>query len=154
MTTIEEQIERLQQEVYEYLTVTSIENYDLYEVNEDEDGEKNMKQLILGSDDFDDFFIEKYLEKVTNDWVDNPCFDVADKIDLDIISARLMSYMIEYIHKTSEEDYDDRCRLVDYSVEYVLRQYTYFYARRFDSSEAEVWFEEYYDNKNDPYVLK
>jgi hypothetical protein len=154
MTTIEDQVERLQQEVYEYLTDTSIENYDLYEVNEDENGEKNMKQLILGYDNFDEFYTDKFLEKITNDFVNNPCFDVADKIDLDIISVRLMSYMIKYIHTKNSDEYGDDNRLTDYSVENILRLYTYWYARGFGSDEAEDRFQEYYDNKNDPYVLR
>ena len=146
---MEDQIERLREETYYYLKTTAIENYNLYEVNEDENGEKNMKQLILGYDNFEEFYTDKYLQKITNDFIDSPCFDVVNDIGVDFITADLMSYMITYIHKQQEDELGDTTRLTDYSVKNILRLYTYWYARGFGGDEVEEWFEEFYEEQNE-----
>jgi hypothetical protein len=147
MTTIEEQIERLNEKVVEYVKIV-IEEYDMYEVEEDDEGDTNMVQLLLGEDDFQTFYETKYLDIIT----DADHFDLTKRVELDFVTPELLLHMIRYNLENGEYIFDKPN--ID-SVECVMNEYIRWYAfTEIESKVIEELFENYYREKNEPYVLK
>jgi hypothetical protein len=111
---------------------------DEYNIKEAESIEELLEKFKYES--LYEFIIDKYLQDMTNNT--DIEFDIVDYIDLDFINTKLMTYMIEYIHNIRTNDYDMPEALTDYSIENIMRQYTYHYSREIEEEFFEELFED------------
>jgi len=124
---------------------------DEYEINGTESVEEFLKSLDCDYENLHEFIYDKYLDEMTN----IEYTDITNYMDFDFINVKLMSYMIEYIHKRRDEDYGMTEVLVDYSVENIIRNYTYWYSREIDFEFYEELFETLFEgNKILPILPK
>jgi hypothetical protein len=123
---------------------------DDYEINGTESVEEFLKSLDCDYENLHEFIYDKYLNDMTNSECSGEAgdIDIMNFMDLDFIDLKLMSYMIEYIHKRRDEDYGMTEVLVDYSVVNIIRNYTYWYSREIDFEFYEELFEGLFTRNN------
>jgi hypothetical protein len=152
MMSINEQVERLNEDIIEYLSLIKInkfiEGQKQVQIEFEEDGEDypsmNEEYLISHTDIFLEKFIEEYLV-ITEDEEGDEEDDITQYINLDLISEELKNYMITFVKRINfvlynkfpdyPYDYEELYHLENFDLLFILKQYAEKYCSEFTNND-------------------